>query len=173
MFRIIGSTAKGESELPDWPDISDLYGDIVQPLLLYLAALAICVLPAGIYMMVTGAQIEAPDATAIVLILAGIAYFPMALLGVALNQTLGMLSPTVVIPAILRAPVEYCAACLVLLVIVALSVLADSALVSSAPLLGWLLARWLALYFMAAEMRVLGVLYYTKQDQLGWFRPHR
>jgi len=26
---------------------------------------------------------------------------------------------------------------------------------------------------MAAEMRVLGVLYYTKQNQLGWFRPHR
>lgn len=41
-FKIVGEAARGEDEAPDWPDATE----IGKPLLLYLAALAITVLPA-------------------------------------------------------------------------------------------------------------------------------
>jgi len=172
LFEVVGSSAAGQTELPNWPSFDDIWDDAVRPMLLFLAALVVSAVPA-IAVGITGRFVDlpawAPEAAWVV----GLLYLPMAVLGVALNETFGMVSPVVVIPAILRVPVEYGAACLVLAIIVGIEAATDRFLVEQLPILGWLLGHWLSLYVIVAQMRVLGVLYYTQQEKIGWFRAHR
>jgi len=43
------------------------------------------------------------------------------------------------------------------------------------PLLPALVASFLSLYWLTVEMRIIGLLYYTNKEKLGWFsqRLHR
>jgi len=169
MFRVVGRSAQGDRQLPDWPGFTDLYEDIVYPLLLVVGTALLAFLPAivlGLGHLFGGWQTETAFVAALVV---GLLYLPMALLGVCLNQTFAMAGPHIVIPAILKVPLEYLTVCSVLGVVVVLQTLAGKHVLDRLPLLGGLLGQFLSLYCLVLEMRLLGVLFYTRRERLGWF----
>ena len=94
----------------------------------------------------------------------------MAMLAVAMADSLTGLNPLFVIPSICKVPLEYLVACCVVLVIYAVKLAVGFVLAFlSIPLVTALLSGFLSLYFLTVEMRLLGTLYYTRKDRLNWF----
>jgi hypothetical protein len=94
----------------------------------------------------------------------------MALLALAMYDTVLALNPVLVLPSILRVPLDYAATCLV----VGLLVLASIAAVRwlhghvDVPVLAPVAAEFLLLYALTVVMRVAGLLYRENQDRLHW-----
>jgi hypothetical protein len=101
---------------------------------------------------------------------AGMLYLPMALLALAIYDTLLALNPMLILPSILRVPLEYAAACLVLGLLALGSIAAEHWLRDNAyvPVLAPIVAEFLLLYTLTVVMRVAGLLYYAKKDSLSW-----
>jgi hypothetical protein len=95
---------------------------------------------------------------------------PMALLALAMYDTLLALNPVLILPSILRAPVEYAATCLVLGLLALGSVAAQRWLNANAnvPVLAPVVGEFLLLYTLTVVMRVAGLLYCAKKDRLHW-----
>lgn len=103
----------------------------------------------------------------------GCAYFPMALLGVAVGDRLGALSPTFVVPSILRVPVAYGATVLALGLILGLEISTGRLGADGHWPRGWALA-WsvtftaVSFYLLVVWLRVLGLFYHHHREQLAW-----
>jgi hypothetical protein len=114
----------------------------------------------------------------------GCIYFPMALLAVAMKDSVLAANPLVVMPAIFKVPLEYLVAVILLGAVFGVRLLGETviraifgrnaALTSSMSelfaLFGarmfWALA---GVYLLTINMRILGLLYLTKKQRLGWF----
>lgn len=176
--NVITTTANGSDAPPSWPDFSDWWSDVVSPLLRWLAVLLVCLGPASYFLRQVSIQEWAngqmPERDALLglgLGLAGILYLPMALLAAAMADSLTAINPLVVIPSILKLPLQYAATCLLLLAAVALQWFTQKALAYLPfPILTGLVAWGLFLYTLMLEMRLLGLLYQTHRDRLRWFR---
>ena len=101
----------------------------------------------------------------------GCLYFPLAFTAVTMADSLDGLNPLVIVPSNLKIPGEY-------LLVVLLSVgiyfaeTFGNALLGSVlpiPILPTLVSQFLGLYLGVVEMRLLGLLYWTKRADLGWF----
>jgi hypothetical protein len=119
-------------------------------------------------------------AVAITLFFLGAAYMPMALLAVAMFDTLEALNPVFIVPSMLVVLREYLVACGVLLGILAVNVLTNLVLDSISPqgigerlmmlaVLG-VVSGFIGMYCLVVEMRVLGLLYRSNKTELGWFK---
>jgi hypothetical protein len=77
----------------------------------------------------------------------------------------------VVLPAITRLNLQYVLACAVFFALVLVRFLSETLLnaVLPIPVLPTLITSFMALYFLAVEVRLLGLLYYTNRKRLGWF----
>lgn len=53
-FQILARTARGDDDLPDWPDATDVWDNFVRPLLLVIGLAAVCAAPAAVVMLLTG-----------------------------------------------------------------------------------------------------------------------
>jgi MFS family permease len=51
MFKILNTSAIGKDEMPDWPDVSDFWGDIVGPYLSVLFTTLVCFAPAILFLV--------------------------------------------------------------------------------------------------------------------------
>ncbi len=169
MVKVVGHSARGDRHLPDWPDVTDAYDDIVRPLVLVVGTVFVTMLPAIVLGLGHLADGWRTVQAARIAFGVGLLYLPMALLGVCLTENFLMASPHVVIPAMLKVPVEYVTACAALAAVVALRWFGVPAVESQVSFFGGIVAEFLALYCLVFEMRVLGVLYYTRQRRLGWF----
>jgi hypothetical protein len=169
MFRIVDRSARGDRELPDWPDVTDAYDDIVRPFFVVVGTILAIMLPAIVLEVGHLAAGWQTQNAALMAYAAGLFYLPMAMLGVCLTESVLMASPHIVILAVLKVPLEYLLVCAALGLAVALHHYAVPALEGYVPYVGGLAATFLALYCLAFEMRVLGVLYYTRRQRLGWF----
>ncbi len=169
MFRVVERSANGDRDLPKWPDVTDAYDDIIRPLVLVVGTAFVTMLPAIVLSM--GHLVNGWDTVRAAWIAFGAAllYLPMAMLGVCLTESFLMASPHIVLPAILKVPLEYVTTCVALAAAVALRFVGVPALAEQVHFVGGVLARFLALYCLVFEMRVLGVLYYTRRRRLGWF----
>ena len=112
----------------------------------------------------------------------GCLYFPMAFLAVAIKDNVFASNPLVVVPSILRVPLEYIVAAILLAGMFGVRWLGDAisgemghrALrtesISEMLLLFGLRMLWafLSVYLLTVTMRILGLLYLTKRDRLGW-----
>ena len=112
----------------------------------------------------------------------GCLYFPMAFLAVAIKDNVFASNPLVVVPSILRVPLEYIVAAILLSGMFGVRWLGDAisgemghrALrtesISEMLLLFGLRMLWafLSVYLLTVTMRILGLLYLTKRDRLGW-----
>ncbi len=107
----------------------------------------------------------------------------MALLAVAMKDSPLAANPLVVVPAIFKVPLEYLVTVVVLALVMGIRALGEPLISSVFPrgltthsmpklfaYLGaegfWKLA---AVYLLAVNMRILGLLYLTKKQKLGWF----
>lgn len=195
MQSIIHSTTAGDEEMPGWPSFDDLFGAFLR----LAGAAVISFGPYLILFCITlyqgisaafssssGSDAEpwsAPPEIMTATLVLGCLYFPMALLAVAMKDSPLAANPLVVLPAIFKGPLEYLLAVIVLAVVMALRALGDPLIHSVFPrgltthnmakMFGFLAAKGLwnfvAVYLLAVNMRVLGLLYLAKKQKLGWF----
>jgi hypothetical protein len=181
MQGIIHSTASEENELPGWPGIDDLGGCFLRFL---GAALISFGVPITLAIMAIFSE-ETTIGTTLLLpswIFACL-YFPMALLAVAMKDTPIAANPLIVVPSILKAPLEYLVTVVLMAVILALynsgdmvikAIFPKGLLTHSVPKLFGFMGAWafwyfFQLYLLAVNMRILGLLYVTKKRKLAWF----
>ncbi len=169
--RILTSSAMGEDTMPDWPEITDFSSDVLLPLFQLLGTLLACFAPAIALMIFVARGHPGAGWTVVAGIIFGCVYFPMAFLAVAMFDTVTAVNPLLVVPSMLKIPLEY---------LVTLGLLAAVLLVRWAgdlllpqllpvPVVSVVLANCLGLYLLTVEMRILGILCRARQDELGWF----
>jgi hypothetical protein len=173
MMKIIKSSADGEEEVPDWPDFTCFWDDILRPAFLVGGAFAFSFLPLIVYFYLTAFKYSIPfsyaDPLAWLFILMGAFYWPMGLLAVAQSDSIRSLSPLIVIPSIFKVPVDYSIAVVVLIIVILFSSFAEKVLVLPIPIVGSIITKFLSFYFMILEMRILGLLYNANRNKLSWF----
>jgi hypothetical protein len=160
---IITSSAAGEDDMPDWPEVSEFWSDIAVPFFRFLAV-SLVLLGPGLAAMFFG-----PGAGVPVLLL-GLVCAPMALLTVAMADSIAGLNPFVIFSGIAKVPGPYVLTCVVLAGLLVLAGLARLAFgLLPVPVLPALVGGFLSLYAMCVGMRVLGAMYCSNRDKLDWF----
>lgn len=174
---ILTSTAGGKDEMPDWPEISDYSSDLVAPFLQMLGLIICCFAPAiamNIYIAVQGNAIADTYIYGWVLyalILLGCFYLPMAFTGVAMFDSLAAVNPILVIPSITRVLGTYLLTFSVLAAILLIRFLLERAFAAylRIPIVPNMIMGLIGLYLLIVEVRLLGLMYRTRKDELGWF----
>jgi hypothetical protein len=164
MQKIICASAQGEDDPPGFPEVTDMLSDVIQPFFLLAMTVAVSFGPAIIAFYNGGAI--AGD----FLLVIGMLYFPMALLGVAMADSLSALNPVIVTSAILKVPKPYIVATLVfggLLVVKTIIPMVFEKL--EIPLIPHFLISFASLLLVTIEMRILGILYFTNRQKFDWF----
>ena len=173
MQKIIAHTAQGEDELPEFPDFTDWWSDIILPFLLFTGTIAVSLVPvfiAGFWALENKAVVPLILPAAAL----GAFYLPMALLAVAVTDNFLALSPHVVLPSILRVFLPYLLTFLLLGLLAGLRI--EGGRVSDlVPLQQFALKLcvivamgFISLYLLTVEMRLLGLLFRSYRERLGW-----
>lgn len=172
MQKIVRSSAEAEDELPGFPEVSEWWAELVRPFLLLAWTFVVSFGPAFGYMIYHAfADTEMSLPVLFPLFALGFLYFPMALLAVAMSSSYLAVNPLVVLPAITQLNLEYVGATAIFFGLVLARYLSET-LVRAAvpvPVLPTLIGGFLALYFLACEMRLLGLIYYEHRKKLEWF----
>jgi hypothetical protein len=180
MQGIIHTTASEDEELPSWPSFDDLGSGFLNLMG------AVCISFGLAIALFAFAIINKEPAAGIAIIPAmifGCIYFPMALLAVAMKDTPLAANPLIVIPGIFKAPGEYLVTVFLMAIVLGMryggQMLVDFIFANSfyTQSMGELLAMFgaralwafVAVYLLAVNMRLLGILYVTKKEELGWF----
>ena len=177
--NIINSTAVDEDVLPDLPGLDDVWGSFFKVLGVTLMSFG----PAlALAFFVIAQEQSALGIALIPAVILGCLYFPMAFLAVAINDDVMACNPLVVVPSILKVPVEYIITVFLVGGVFGVRWVGDAvsdALVGPALfttsmskmfLFFALRAVWafISIYLLTVTMRILGVLYVTKKHRLGW-----
>ncbi len=161
---IVESTVSWNEDPPDWPDVSDLVGEVIVPMVRTVGVFLISFFP-----MLGAVALRSEDGdiwrSPLVWlgILWGVLYFPMAILHVIVSNEMIRAFPQHVLPRIARAMPNYLLLAGLLLAGLVISGFAE-VLLGRIPLIGGLLAAGAGLYFMMAQARLAGIFY---RDQLG------
>lgn len=164
--KVIASSGDGDPELPDWPDVTDLFGDIIAPALRILTTVLICMGPGLAAYFFLSPPLNFLLGGAGMLI--GVFCLPMALLSVALTQSLGSLNPACLIPSMFKTGLDYFFVFMVLAVAMAVKVFL-TAVMGSVPLFGFLVAGFISLVLLVFQLRIIGLFYYRNRTRLNWF----
>jgi hypothetical protein len=168
MMKIVASSAQGKCEVPDWPDFSDYWDDIISPAFEVGGTALICFAPFFMYVFAASHSPWREDPLSWGLFAAGAFCYPMVLLAVSQFHSLQALNPLVIVPSIFRVPADYLVVCIVLSLIIFLSSIVQKAAIPI-PVIGSVVDEFIALYFVVIEMRILGILYNANQNRLNWF----
>ncbi len=180
---IIQYTASGDEEMPPLPSMGDFLQDILVPCLQLIGLTLLSFGPAILleYIVVATRNPSVAIAITPAYVLGGI-YFPMALTAVAVLDSVLAANPLQVIPSMFKVPQEYIVTLFVLGVLVAVRALGDEVIPALFPrglsthsmskllmMLG-IKAVWgvASLYLLTVNARILGLLYVTKKEKLGW-----
>jgi hypothetical protein len=168
MQRIISSSALGEDEVPDFPDVTEIWSDIILPFLLFTGTSLVSFAPVlAVAVLLHEHDLFWPILIA-VLAACGF-YFPMALLAVGVTDRFLALSPHIVVPSILRVLAPYLVACLVLATLAGLRFgMAWGLDFVPIPIVPSIIDGFVSLYFLIVEMRILGLLFRSYRHRLGW-----
>jgi FHA domain/B-box zinc finger len=171
MESMLKTSAMGEEKMPDWPDFTDFGTDIVAPFLQFFGTVLTCFAPAiavGFFVPWDEPLKWLYSLAALVL---GVASFPMAFLAVTMFDSIGALNPLLLVPSMLRVPLQY----LVTIAIFEAMFLANRhaltplSMVLPIPVVPEIIRIFASLYLTAVLMRILGLLYLTNKESLGWF----
>lgn len=168
LFKIASESAMGKEEVSGWPDFTNLQSDIIEPLFWMFLTSAVSFGPGIVCVLLAIFAHPLFFIFAIPLLGVGAFYYPMALLATALQTRLA-LYPQVILASILKVPGPYVAACAILLLTGAVFGMGGSVLGAVNPILGGVFGFGLSFYLAVVEMRILGLLYYTDKERLGWF----
>ncbi|MBN9692178.1 MAG: hypothetical protein J0M24_18185 [Verrucomicrobia bacterium] len=166
-IEVINSTVQGRDEPPDWPAVTDIAEDIVDPLVRLLGLLLISFGPLA---MVRYFGAEMGGGYRAGMIGAGLwaaIYFPMSLIAVTVTDQLAAASPHIVLPAIGRSLPGYLLN-VVYLVGVWVGLTGIQWTASQIPYLGLLLAKLTWLYGLILLSRGIGLIYRQQRDRLEW-----
>ena len=193
VFRVIASSADGEAEPPDWPDVlgagGDFFDEMGRPILLVLGTVVMSFLPLLIYVLAAAAaqgrigDIAYYDFTGMFapgwawpwcrnmrtsLYYFGLAYLPMAMLAMVLFDSVRAAHVGRVLAAIAKAPAHYLIV-LAVLMGAAWALPKLKALTAMVPVAG-ALADWvIGLYLYLFIPRLIGLLYAANRRRLNWF----
>jgi hypothetical protein len=165
---VIHGTAQGEETLPRWPAFNGK-GELVEKWFQWLIVVGFCFGPgilAEIWLPRT-----ADDETPLLawgLYFGGAGYFPMAMLGVAMFDSLAALNPLLIVRAIWATPSHYLLTLMVFAGLAAVKFFTGQ-LSDTIPYAGALIDQFDALWSAVFLARVLGGLYYVNRHRLGWF----
>lgn len=194
MAKIVMASAQGKPELPDWPKV--VGGDIFWPLWPWTKAILISLGPGLILIVVSfvygaseiinlGTNIAEPPMPGdlplvtptismatkamffggIGLLLIGSLYLPMAILAAALGAK-ALLNPIALIVSVIRVFRTYVVALFVLAVIYVIGFVVQHDIIH--PWIRLMFGGFISFYLAIVEMRVLGLIYYTRGTCLGW-----
>jgi hypothetical protein len=179
MQNIILMTTSEEKATLCFPEISSLFGAAFQLVGTVLASfwLAIGLTVAKFF------DVEVPSEAILASVILGGVYFPMALLVVAMKETVLAANPLVVIPAMVKVPMKYSVTVVLLLGVFGVRQLGS--LVSGGVGTLALMTRdmntflvalgiqavlaLLSVYLLTVTMRILGLFYNVSKQKLGWF----
>ena len=165
MLETVNGGANGKKEPQDWPEFANVWDSVALPFLQMATVWLVCLAPAALPFLVSGitqGSVFAASAIAIVTSL----YVPMAILALALNNSVAAIGPSVVVPAILAVPWQYLAVWGVLAAAGALSALFQAFVASAIPILGLAVNTLVSLYLLSVEMRLVGLLYLVNSKRL-------
>jgi hypothetical protein len=173
MQSVIQHTAQGEDAMPDFPEFSSWWSDIMLPFLLFVATLLVSFLPV---FLIPRFMPDHDTKVISIFVTAGFGafYFPMALLAVSITDNFIAVSPHVVLRSIARVFVPYLVTFLVLAALIGVRYgagLGFSAVPNQLFVLKLFLAlimSFISLYLLTVEMRLLGLLFRKYRPQLGW-----
>ena len=164
MQNIIVASGHGEDNPPGWPEISGFWDDVVVPCLRCATIWLVCAGP-GIATMIFVSPVPG-----VLVLLLGLFCIPMAFLTVCLADSIGGLNPLVIFASISKVPGPYLIACIFFLVIIGLETVCVSFFrLSPIFILPAVIGKFVSLYGLTVEMRILGLLYYTNKEKLSWF----
>jgi len=179
MQKIIHVAAQGADDRPGFPDVSEFVQDLLIPglqligiVLVSFGPMIAAVIWVGADAVSSGTVDPVKSLLLLGVLLGGIVYFPMALLAVAMHDSILAVNPLVVIPAMLKVPLEYLVVLIVMAAAAAARVTGAVLLprLMDAPGLTTLLSMVLTLYLLTVVMRLLGLMYYAKREKLHWLR---
>jgi hypothetical protein len=171
MKAIVAVSAYGEDEMPKWPDFSDFYDDIMHPILLFFASALLCFAPVLVYMWYVDYDLPGWETFWYYTLWAlGFAAMPICLLATFLHETVFALNPLVLVVTIFRVPIEYLVLCVVLAMLFACRLLVKYVALQTdiVPVIPSFVDGFLSLYFLAVEMRIIGLLFNTRRKKLRW-----
>lgn len=165
-FQMIQSSAVGGKEAPEFPDTSNIFEDIMWPMLQIFVVALVSFGPLLGYSIWAGDEHVQPLVVYGLLGL-GIVYFPMAMLAVVVLGYTGALSPHIVFPAIFRGGRLYWIGVLMLCLLYFTKGLIGNALQGSF-IVGPLVMSVVSTYTMMTNARILGIVYRERQEEFGW-----
>jgi hypothetical protein len=161
---VIVHTAKGRDDPPGFPDFLSTWESMLTPLVRLVLLLAISFGPGVVLLALLPGLAKSVGG---VVLLAGLAYFPMALLAVAIFEGDQGFDPRRVIASIGLVPRHYAIAAALLLASFVVLVVGCRSLGTLADL-GGFLSGALAFYTATVAGRVLGLTYRNHAEKLGW-----
>ena len=162
---VIVHTARGRDDPPGFPDFLSTWDSMWQPLTRLVLLLAISFGPGVVLVALLPGLAKIAGG---VVLLAGLAWFPAALVAVAIFEGDQGFEPRFALAVIRVAPGHYAIAA-ALLVVSVLVMAAGGRWIAPLPGLGGLLTGALTFYMATVAGRVLGLTYRNHADRLGWF----
>lgn len=157
MLSIIRASGAGKESLPDWPDFSFFWGEILAPNFRFLGIVLIPVL----------CYFRLPD-WRLPIVLISILFFPAVLMILAASENFfRAINPLIIIILITRIWKSYFIAALLFYALLYV----DSIIVRivfGVPYFGQFINSVIGLYTYMVCMRVIGLVYYDCRSQLGW-----
>lgn len=163
-IEVLRVSSTGEAEPPEWPDYTRFYGEIVLPTGHLLFSAVVAFGPAAL------ADLFAPAGLRwlrLPLLVAGGAYWPMAVLALGLHRTLESMAPWHVLAAMVKVPRAYAVTVAMVWAAGAVGLLVPT--VVPWGVLAFVVGLPLQIYALTVAMRVIGVLYYAHRHTLRWF----
>ena len=168
LLKIISHSADGEHEVPDYPDFDDFWDSIIEPALKVAGVTVLPVVPAIAYYFLAHPELGIKDPIVIALFFSGLFFIPMCLLAVSISDSLAVINPLFIIPAIIKVFGSYVVASGLLVTIVVLELTLKKPF-ASIPVFGYFIEWFLVLYFIMLEARVIGLVYYSNRERLNWY----
>ena len=164
MQNIVQASSQDEEKMPNWPEISGFWDDLVIPFFRFGVIWFLCLGPGIAVMLFVSPMAGVP------LLLLGLFCLPMAILTVCLADSIAGLNPIIIFSGIGKVPLPYLVICGIFLVIIALMHGSRMLLeLTGIPVLPTVISAFISLYGITVEMRLLGLLYFTNKSKLAWF----
>ena len=167
--RIVGSTDYVEQGVPDFPSVADWLDDILRPIILVTSTTLFAFLPVFIYGIVW--MVTDMHSSIVLQGLVGFSllYLPMGLMAVSVLDSISGVNPVKIVRGMLVVGHGYLLAFAVMCAFTILRYYAiDIATGIGNMAIGFCLVSILSFYLLAVEGRMLGLLYYHYERELGW-----
>ena len=178
MQNIIHATANEEAEMPELPGMDDVFGGFLRLAGTVLMSFGLVI--ALLILRLSG--VDVPVSAIIITGILGCLYFPMAFLAVAMKDNVMASNPLVVVPSILRVPLQYLVTVVIFISIFGVQRVGDIIAGGARAVtftttdmsvffmsLGFRIVwSFVSVYLLTVNMRIMGLLYLTQKQKLGW-----